>query len=76
MKTFRQFHEKATSVDQQRLFGIAYAVKTGRRGRDEVSSDVLKIVDTMTKDEIKKYASTKHSDMPETMSETNNELKD
>jgi len=74
MKTFKTFletlGEKASSQSQQKLFGVAYAVKTGKKQRDEVTSDVLRIVDTMTVAEIKKYAQTKHDDIPSKIEET------
>jgi hypothetical protein len=74
METFKTFletlGEKASSENQQKLFGVAYAVKTGKKQRDEVTSDVLRIVDTMTVAEIKKYAQTKHDDIPSKIEET------
>jgi hypothetical protein len=52
------------SKKQQKLFGLALSVKRGDTPKSEVSSDVLKIVDTMSEKNIKKYASTKHDDLP------------
>lgn len=73
MKTFKGFleayGEKVSARNQQEMFGVAYAVKTGRKQRDEVTSDVLRIVDTMTVSEIKRYAETNHNDIPSKIEE-------
>lgn len=55
----------ATSKQQQRFFGLAYAVKKGDVPRSEVSDDILDVVDSMTKKQLKDYASTKHDDLPD-----------
>lgn len=50
----------AKSRAQQRLFGMALAVRRGNMKRSEVSEDILKIVDSdMTDKEIEDFASTK-----------------
>jgi hypothetical protein len=58
--------EKSESQSQQRLFGLALAVKRGETSRDEVSKEVLDIVDKMSTAEIRKFAKTKRSGLPET----------
>jgi hypothetical protein len=58
--------EKAVSEHQQKLFGMALSVKRGETPRSEVGSDVLKIVDEMSMGEIRKFAGTKHKDLPAT----------
>lgn len=51
----------AKSKAQQRLFGIALAVRRGELSRKDVDKDVLNIVDSkMTDKEIKDFAATKH----------------
>ena len=56
--------EKAESEQQQKLFGLALSVKRGQTSRSEVSDEVLKIVDTMSEKEIRKFAKTKHEGLP------------
>jgi hypothetical protein len=60
-----ELQEKAVSEQQQKLFGLALSVKRGETSRDKVSPEVLKIVNTMSEAEIRKYASTPHEDVPE-----------
>jgi len=56
--------EKATSEQQQKIFGLALSVKRGDTPRSEVSDEVLKIVDGMSVGEIRKFASTAHKGLP------------
>jgi len=57
----------AKSKAQQRLFGMAYAVRTGEMERSKASQEVIDIVDSdMPTDDIKDYASTDHSEIEET----------
>lgn len=50
----------AKSQAQQRLFGMALAVRRGERKRSEVNSAVLDIVDSdMTNKQIEHFAKTK-----------------
>lgn len=50
----------ATSKAQQALFGMAYAVRTGKMKRSDVNKTVLDIVDSdMSTQDIKDFASTK-----------------
>lgn len=62
--------EKATSEQQQKLFGLALSVKRGETPRSEVSAEVLKIVDSMSEKEIRKYAKTKHEGIPKKVEES------
>ena len=55
----------AKSKQQQRLFAIALSVKRGDRTRDSVSSEVLDIVDNMTEKDIKDFASTDTTGLPQ-----------
>ena len=54
----------AVSQQQQKLFGLALAVKRGEVDRSEASDEVLNIVDSMTEKEIEDFASTSHSELP------------
>lgn len=56
--------EKATSEQQQKIFGLALSVKRGEVSRSKVSDRVLEIVDGMSEAEIRKFASTKHKGLP------------
>ena len=64
----------SVSKSQQRLMGVAYAVKSGSMKLKDVDSayrdKVKSMVDGMTKKDLKKYASTKHDKLPETVDET------
>jgi hypothetical protein len=61
---YEELQEKAVSEQQQKLFGLALSVKRGETPRSEVSDEVLKIVDTMSEEEIRKYAGTSHEGIP------------
>lgn len=65
----------AVSKSQQRLFGIAYAVSKyketdGEEGLDpndlnsEYSEQIMKLVNSLDIDELKKFAKTKTKDLP------------
>jgi len=62
---YEELYEKAVSEQQQKLFGLALSVKRGETSREKVSKEVLKIVDTMSETEIRKYAGTPHKGIPE-----------
>lgn len=62
---YQELEEKAVSEQQQKLFGLALSVKRGQTPKEEVSKEVLKIVNTMSETEIRKYASTPHKGIPE-----------
>lgn len=60
----------AKSKSQQRLFGMAYAVRKGEMKRSEVSDEVLDIVDgEMTDKQIEDFAKTKHKSLKECLKE-------
>lgn len=60
----------AKSKSQQRLFGMALAVRKGEMKRSEVSQEILDIVDgDMTDKEIEDLASTKHKGLKEYIKE-------
>jgi hypothetical protein len=58
------------SKAQQRLMGMAYAVKSGEMDRSEASDEVLKLADTMTLKQLRDFASTKHESLPEIVDES------
>ena len=54
------------SKSQQRLFGMALAVRRGEMKRSEVWKEVLDIVDSdMTDKQIEDFAKTKHANLKE-----------
>lgn len=60
----------AKSKSQQRLFGMALAVRKGEMKRSEVEKEVLDIVDgEMTDKEIEDFAKTKHKGLKEYIKE-------
>ena len=66
-----EINEKSTSKSQQRLFGMAYAVRTGKMKKSDVNKSVLDIVESdMTDKEIEDFAKTKHEDLPQKANES------
>jgi hypothetical protein len=63
----------SVSKSQQRLMGMAYAVKSGDMKISDIDpayrDKVKSLSDGMTKKDLKKYASTKHDNLPETVDE-------
>lgn len=63
----------SVSKSQQRLMGMAYAVKSGDMEISDIDpayrDKVKSLSDGMTKKDLKKYAATKHDDLPETVDE-------
>jgi hypothetical protein len=59
--------EKAVSSAQQRFMGMVYAAKKGEK---PASPEVAKAAKGMSKKEAKKFASTKHKGLPETVKES------
>lgn len=55
----------ATSKVQQRLMGMAYAYKKGDLDPKEASQEVKDLADSMTLQQLKDFASTKHDNLPE-----------
>lgn len=54
----------AQSVAQQKLMGMAYALKKGDMKPEDASEEVKKLADEMTLDQLKDYAETKHEGLP------------
>ena len=55
----------AVNKQQRNFFNLVLAVKKGKTKRSEVSKDVLDAVDSMSVNDIKKYAHTKNSELKE-----------
>lgn len=64
----------ATSKAQQRLMGIAYAVKKGHMSIDDVTHEykekIKELVHTMSAEQLKDYAETDASTLPDTTDES------
>jgi|BioPla2DNA2_1021312.scaffolds.fasta_scaffold06698_5 hypothetical protein len=56
-------NERAKSKSQQRFFGMVYATKTGKLKNP--SPDVKAAAKSISKKEARKYAKTKHANLPE-----------
>lgn len=65
MKTYQELVEKAVSVQQQQLMGLALAYKRGEVPTGKVSDQVKKLAKSMSDDELSKYAGTKHKGLPQ-----------
>ena len=59
--------EKAKSKAQQRFMGMVYAVKKGKK---PMSPEVADAANSITKKEAKKFAKTKHKELPEKIEES------
>lgn len=57
-----ELDEKAVSQQQQKLMGLAYAVKRG--DIDAPSPEIQELANSMSMKDLKKYASTKHESLP------------
>jgi hypothetical protein len=55
----------SVSKAQQKLFGIVHAIQTGRAKATDFSPTAQKLAHTMSKDDVKKYASTPISKLPQ-----------
>ena len=64
---FGLIDEKAVSQQQQKFFGMVRATQKGEM--DNPSDEVQKAADSMTKKDVKKYASTKHDKLPKKIEE-------
>jgi hypothetical protein len=54
----------STSVAQQQLMGMAYSLKKGEMDPKDASQEVKDLADSMTLQQLKDFASTKHSGLP------------
>ena len=55
----------SVSKAQQRLMGMAYALKKGDMPREEASQEVQDLADSMTLQQLKDFAETSHKNLPE-----------
>jgi hypothetical protein len=60
----------AVSVKQQRLMGMAYALKKGEMNRSDASKEVQDLADSMTLDQLHDFAATKHKGLPQDVDES------
>ena len=60
----------ATSKAQQRLMGMAYALKKGEMKRADASDEVKDLADGMTLKQLKDYAETSHEGLPDKVEES------
>jgi len=60
----------ATSKAQQRLMGMAYALKKGEMKRADASDEVKDLADGMTLKQLKDYAETSHEGLPDKVKES------
>ncbi len=58
----------STSTTQQHLFGWALACKRGES--DNCPANVKKLADSMSEEELTKYASTSHKNLPDSVEES------
>lgn len=68
----------SVSKSQQALFGMAYSVKTGDKQLSDmpegIRDEIQNIVDSMTEQQIKDFASTSTEDLPDSVTETLNKM--
>lgn len=55
----------STSKSQQRLMGMAYAAKKGELDSSKLGPSVKKLMESMSKKQLKDFAKTKHEGLPE-----------
>lgn len=60
----------STSISQQQLMGMAYSLKKGDMDPKEASQEVKDLADSMTLQQLKDFASTKHEGLPKKVEET------
>ena len=56
--------EKAVSKNQQKFFGMVYALKNGDLNPSDVSKDVRDAAKSMSMKDVEDFASTKHKGLP------------
>ncbi len=61
----------STSKAQQRLMGMAYSLKKGEMDPKDASQEVKDLADSMTLQQLKDFASTKHEGLPENLTPAN-----
>jgi len=66
---FKNLHEKATSIAQQKLMALALQHKRGKLDSDKVTPAVEKLAKSMSEKELDDFASTKHKGLPNKVDE-------
>jgi hypothetical protein len=61
----------STSISQQQLMGMAYSLKKGEMDPKDASQEVKDLADSMTLQQLKDFASTKHDGLPENLTPAN-----
>ena len=64
------YNEKAVSQAQQKLFGLALAVKNGEVDPSEVSQQVRDMAKDISKKDLEDFAKTKHKGLPKKVEST------
>jgi len=59
----------STSIAQQQLMGMAYSLKKGDMDLKDASQEVKDLADSMTLQQLKDFASTKHEGLPKKVKE-------
>lgn len=62
--TVEKIEEASTSIAQQRLMGIAYALKMGEIEPEDASDEAKDLAKNLTVQQLKDFASTKHKGLP------------
>jgi hypothetical protein len=70
MNEVKKIDEKAKSIEQQRLFGMAHAVQKGELPASKVGGAVKKIAKDVSPKDVEDFASTKHKGLPDKVSES------
>jgi len=63
--SFKEFMEKAVSVKQQKLFGLALAYKRGDVSDSEVSQQIKDMAKNISTKDLEDFAKTKHKGLPQ-----------
>lgn len=66
----------AKSKQQQKFMGLVRAVQKGEVPKSKVSNAIKKVAKSMKKKEVEKYASTKHKNLPQKVSEAPDDFLD
>jgi hypothetical protein len=59
----------ATSKSQQRMFGLAYAIKKGDMKPGDANAKAKELADSMSLADLKKFAETDHENLPDKVKE-------
>lgn len=57
----------AQSKEQQKFFGMVQAYQSGKLSDDKVSKSIKRVANTISPEEAKKYATTSHANLKETL---------